>query len=269
MLVVCNGMYRSGSTLQYRLAVEVCATASECVDLGFADWGEHPEATIRAWAEANRWHVVKAHQALPGDIVDTPGVVVLYTYRDLRDVAASILALLGDDWARVLGFIDDGVEQGRRIESRPIVAQRYEDLVAGPEAATREIARAIGVDVDDATIDRLVNAHSRQRVLVAQQKLQQDHRVFHALKRGRQRVPPGVVDLVRRSGLHRVWRAAMARLRPADTLHTDHISSSGGEPGAWRNVLSPARVDEIEQRYGPWLAAHGYLVGTSQSDSSP
>ena len=71
MLVVCNGMGRSGSTYQYNLA---------CLFVGRAGIGEaaRPPAPsarntnswwdvseLQAWAEDDRYHVVKWHESRP------------------------------------------------------------------------------------------------------------------------------------------------------------------------------------------------------------
>jgi hypothetical protein len=99
MLVVCNGMPRSGSTYQYNVArLVVAATelgvAHSYLEPGFTDMrgdGWPPEV-FRGWIDDDAYHVVKMHEPHPTAVgaISDGRVRVLYIHRDIRDVAASV-----------------------------------------------------------------------------------------------------------------------------------------------------------------------------------
>src|SRR5439155_5480565 len=88
--VLCVGAYRAGSTWQYNVAASLVERHRGGRRLGFVQGGDYPAA------DPHPWRALKSHDghdafasALRG------GAVALYAYRDLRDVAYSLVHLHG------------------------------------------------------------------------------------------------------------------------------------------------------------------------------
>ena len=42
-------------------------------------------------------------------------------------------------------------------------------------------------------------------------------------------------------------------------FHKNHISSTNGEKGDWKNLFSNDEIDLLSTRYSKWLTFHSYL----------
>src|ERR1044071_1291460 len=84
MVVICVGLYRSGSTWQYQIAADLVERHRDGHRHGFVD---------SLSPESGTWDVVKLHD--PDDTcaerLRQGQALGLYIYRDLRDVAFSLM----------------------------------------------------------------------------------------------------------------------------------------------------------------------------------
>ena len=92
MLIICNGMPRSGSTLQYNLAAEALEAAGQIKRVGYLDKLKNPKtvAKLEAMRDSDMVYIMKTHDALLGPEFYTDRVKVLFTHRNKLDVAASL-----------------------------------------------------------------------------------------------------------------------------------------------------------------------------------
>ena len=83
------------------------------------------------------------------------GIRISYIYRDIRDVAVSLIEKEGPGDERILGKLGDALtvyDELRTVRDSPhVLGQRYEDVVADRDAATREAADFLGLDIPPAT----------------------------------------------------------------------------------------------------------------------
>jgi len=166
-----------------------------------------------------------------GDFPDE-GAKYLYTYRDPRDVAASLY--------RKGRYKPDDPERGAR-SSRLIVRRelrgddfwtskddvwvgRYEDFRDDVPGLVRTLADYLDVDVDDARVAQIV----AEVDLAAQEE------------RAKAARESGVDDDLR--------------------VTSNHITD--GREGAWRDTLTSEEVVAIEAESARWLVEHGYAVET-------
>ena len=96
MLVVCCGMYRSGSTLHYQIAGALVEAAGVGARAGW-DWASADVSLARPGAgRTGAMGVIKVHEPHPEPGVeaglDPDGVLYIYSHRDLRDVVVSYAA---------------------------------------------------------------------------------------------------------------------------------------------------------------------------------
>src|SRR6476646_8231399 len=101
MDVFCVGMYRSGSTWQYDVVSQLLEKHRGVRRLGFVTGEEF--ADLRG-QDADSWRVLKAHDAHPAfaEALAAGQALAVYSFRDLRDVAYSLLHKFGDSFAEVI-----------------------------------------------------------------------------------------------------------------------------------------------------------------------
>lgn len=245
MLVLCNGMIRSGSTLQYNYVRSVVERAGRGRGEGYYGPDDYVEFADRfeRWSRERRIHVIKSHDLHPESVAWTKAgrLRICYVYRDLRDVAVSAKEKWGYPRDELVRALDRAVQIFYSVGSvRPRLTQRYENMIADPIGAIRSIARYLEIEVDPETllaVQQTCSADAARR-LIRRMRINP----IVQIRRGLQRV--GAVDPV---------------YDDRTLLHPDHISRHGGSPGRWRSALSTEERDLIETRYRRWLQETGYF----------
>jgi hypothetical protein len=223
-------MHRSGSTLVWQITRQLLDGAAGLRNPRGVSTEEYPAAA----ANPDDLLMAKVHFRPALDREDFPndGARYLYTYRDPRDVVASLY--------RKGRFKPDDPERGAR-PSRHIVRRelrgdefwtaksdvwvgRYEDFRDDVPGLVRALAGYLGIEVDETRITDIV----RQVDLAAQEE---------RAKAARQH---GVDDNLR--------------------VTSNHITD--GREGAWRDTLTSEELVAIEAESARWLVEHGYDVET-------
>lgn len=229
LLVVC-GMHRSGSTLVWQIARLLLDGRVGLRNPRGLSTSEFPAAA----ADPNDLLMAKVHfrPALERDDFPQVGAKYLYTYRDPRDVVASLYrkgrAKPGDP--------ERGARNSRLIARRELRGDefwrsrdfvwvgKYEDFRDDIPTLVREIAAFLDLEVTAervTDIEREVDLDAQaQRAIAAKQH--------------------GVDDDLR--------------------VTSNHITD--GREGAWRDTLTPDELVAIEGESARWLVAHGYEVET-------
>lgn len=238
MLIVVCGMLRSGSTLQYQAACALVEAAglSPLVDgrahsagLGW-DW----PTVMTSHSTSDRWHVVKVHDPNPTieASLSPSGMRYVYSYRDLRDVAASWIAKEQIDVSKppsvALDFVPNALESYAHFTRQPrVLLTRYETMVANIEECVRAMRDFLHLAVtDEACRDIAMSLNfDSQRGRIAQTDW--------------------------RSG--QLWDSK-------SLLHRNHLRD--GAIGKFRHELPAAYIDHIESIGGDWLMSHGYPLST-------
>lgn len=223
-------MHRSGSTLVWQITRQLLDGAPGLRNPRGVSTEEYPAAA----ANPDDLLMAKVHFRPALDREDFPddGARYLYTYRDPRDVVASLY--------RKGRYKPDDPERGAR-PSRLIVRRelrgdefwtsksdvwigRYEDFRDDVPGLVRTLADYLTIDVDDARVEQIV----RDVDLAAQEE------------RAKAAREHGVDDDLR--------------------VTSNHITD--GREGAWRDTLTSEELVAIEAESARWLVEHGYDVET-------
>lgn len=241
VLVVCNGMLRAGSTMQYNVARSLVAASGAGNGEGFFTEAEllAMPAEIAEWQRDPLYHIVKTHDACEWLLNAGEHTRICYIHRDLRDVAASIRR----KWpqSELMSALDRAVDSYHTIAAGSgVLVQKYEDFSRQPVVAATELSRHLQLDLTPAAILKAVEENS----------------VEHAVERAaRLRRSPGA--LLRR--VARRFALGRDHYDSESLLHDDHISETAGATGVWRDVLTAGEIAEIENRFGDWLRLAGYV----------
>lgn len=235
--IVCAGMVRSGSTVQYQLASEVVKKYLGGKALGFVTPSTFP-SLYNTYASTDDTYVVKIH-AFSREIAElaaTREAHVLYISRDIRDVTVSLMHKLHLSFWEVLfhSHIRSALRhyhQWNTIDN--VLASRYETTVDDLSQEAHRIARFLGVDLPPSAAEEIARHHS--------------------LEKQQSRIQRGAPSHDERSASY-----SPHGRDPASELHSNHIHSGKNEQ--WREALSPFQLAVLEHLAHEWMIDRGYSL---------
>lgn len=174
--VVCCGMRRSASTLQYHIVSELLGPERS---LGWVTWQDFDRLTQNHDARfGDGFLVAKSHTYLPShsqaaqELLESGRLKGIYIYRDIRDVvvsmkrmAAQMSNLNTDLTAELVSILTNG-----RLwtENVPCLVSRYEDVVVNLPGEVKSIASFLGIGASEEQCaeiaGRLSPAKQRERL---------------------------------------------------------------------------------------------------------
>lgn len=257
MLIICNGMFRSGSTLQYNLVRHLVERTGAGMAHGFFDQDKLVEesASLTEYAfDDKNLHVIKVHDV--PKIVDDKScqdkVKVIYIFRDLRDVAVSIKQFGGFDDClsnRLIEILDDAVETFHHIRqiSNPLI-QRYEILMSDKMGGLESISDFLSVSANRDELESIVLSCSMKNMKRSSYRARMYKKILES------RLGP----ILKRLNI-------IKKTYDSQTLlHGNHISSTQGK-SVWREILTSDEVEFIVDRYRDWFEETGYQIDGSNS----
>ncbi len=258
MFVVCSGMMRSGSTLQYNIARDLCLRLDvPSLPQGPLDanvLGSRDE--LRRLGDDSVIHIVKMHDIDYAILEVSADHDVRFPYisRDIRDVAVSLKNKKLADLDHIMERLDVAMECYTALRdagaATSVLWQRYEEAVADVPAAVRQIAEFLGLEAPPNVVEKVARACS-----------------LDTAKRITSQLRGEIREHLRQVGEHTdQGRELRKRMRNKDLsfweettmLHYDHISKNEGASGVWKTQLPQEEVDVLVARYGWWLAENGY-----------
>lgn len=259
MLIICNGMPRSGSTLQYNLVRGVV----EKMDIGTGEGFFTPKQsqemtnTFLQWANDNKFHVIKT-QAIPSDIsrlLDTNKTKICYTYRDLRDVAASFERRFKCKGKELFETLDNIINEYYTVQQlNNLISIKYEDMAGNIEETARNMAESLYLSPSQEIINAVAQEFSlknaRKKIQRFELRYKIEDTLDHILKK--LRISQLVKILSKKIGI----KYTAPYFDPKTLMHADHIAP---ENSTRENYLSQEQIEYITLTYRDWLAECGYL----------
>lgn len=245
MLLICNGMIRSGSTLQYNLVRNLVEELGVGEGIGFfsPEQMESKTSYFAKLAVDKKFYVMKIHEKVPGALLDNDEfkkVSFLYIYRDIRDVAVSLKNKLKCDGDDLVERLDDAIALSNEIQSYPnVLCQKYEDVYSDMNEAIAEQARYIGLDISAELVDKIADTCSIKNI--GKNVHQGESNWRGVIKRVLMRV--GILD---------------GDYDRSTLIHSNHISKDKGKVGTWKSQLSPGEKAMMTERYSSWLLKYNY-----------
>lgn len=228
MLVVVCGMHRSGSTLVWQITRQLLYGRPGLRNPRGIPTSEFPVAA----ADPDDLLLVKVHyrSAVPASDFPDEGALYIYTYRDVRDVVASLfrkgrpsMTQRGGEKSRAIAQRElrgDGFWRQRRV----VWIGRYEHFRDDVPGLVNSLAGFLGVPV---TPERVAD----------------------------------ITDWVSIDRQHeRIVRYHYGGIDPDLRITGAHITD--GREGAWRDTLTLSELEAVEQAGATWLVRNGYEVVT-------
>ncbi len=230
----CQGMFASGSTWLYNVALSVAAELDSTrstqgrfvFDLRDTSGLDTPDTL----------HIVKAHQARGGvENIARASDAILVTLRDPRDAVVSLMQYQNFSFYRALLNVSHAAEACLLLAANPRAVTLHYELGFIDDPSTIDgIARHLGGALSQCRRDEIFRVSRRPAVEAFIAKLAY--------------LPDTIVD---RDG-------DMYDL--ASHWHRHHAGRTG-EIGRWRRLLYPAQVQGIEATLRDWMECFAYRLG--------
>jgi hypothetical protein len=240
-IILCCGMIRSASTVQYQVVADLVRRNGLGQSIGFADRQSIAEVLQKLQTVVG-FAVAKTHEVLPEleALIQQDLVRPFYTFRDLRAVALSVMRKWEIPFAHVIcrnGWLDTAVASSLHWLSLPdLCVSRYEDILLSLPGEIMKWAGALGLKITQLQAEELAAKYSLQA--------QKDR-----LEAMRDR--PGEVG------------GPTSYFDPESLLHHNHIIDGSLE--GWKAGLEKWQIRQIEGRFSNWLLDQGYQLTTAVS----
>ncbi len=232
MLVICCGMMRSGSTLQYQLTVAILEKTQKGIGLGEIRNGDCQQL-LQAHS-SDQMQVVKVHQFRHLKGVETAiaqgQAKGIYSYRDIRDVTASLMKMRKASFEKLM-FQTGEIQECLRdfyhwTKLDNLLISRYEVMVNNLTEEVLRIADHLNINLskEEATIiaDEYQIERQKSRISNWKNNQEKDSKFYD----------------------------------PKSLLHANHIDS--GASNKWKTALTPVQVAYLETKAKDWLISHNY-----------
>src|SRR5579883_91403 len=228
MIVLCNGMHRSGSTWSFNVCVQLLRIRDPQSRL-LTDFTSTPGQRIQALRSQCDHLIVKSHTIDDSarEMCGSGDVKAIYTHRDAYDAIASLMQMFQFSFEDALAAVHNSLRilEFHRGHGRALIVP-YDSLMARPREMVSAVCGYLAIDVSPAQMDGVHAGTSFAAVKEASEKIGDDESAF----------------VVRRGGDEYDTRTH---------LHRNHVRD--GSSGYGRRLLSPeqcrsvgAMLDELQ-----------------------
>jgi hypothetical protein len=162
MIILCDGMVRSGSTWSFNVCLKLLQTADPGRKV-FGFFNSDPAVLVSAARPRFSNLVIKSHALDPSgqELCRNGKIKAVYTWRNPYDVIVSCVRMFGRSVEHWLGSLRSALRLWsfhRATNSAHIVP--YETIMARPSEAVLGVAQGLGIEVAQDGLDRIVRETS-------------------------------------------------------------------------------------------------------------
>jgi hypothetical protein len=236
-------MYRSGSTWQYNIASRLVEQHRGGCRLGFFTPANFIERRLRqrVMQTDQNYQILKVHdrdKCFASLLADGCARAV-YSYRDLRDVAYSLMHKLNSSFEDVVlqrGVLEAAIANDEFWTRQPgTVCQEYDRILSTPVVCIHEVADHLGISISRTEAESLAHEYS--------------------LEANRQRAQALSATLAEQGVDLSDARNALLN-DPHTLLHWNHVRS--GRSGSWREHATLDQKIHLARICGRWLVLRDY-----------
>lgn len=205
-VVVCNGGYKTGSTLTFNIMLKVVETTNEPMQ----SYGHNDVVKILN-KPIDKWYVVKSHTFCPDEKMDHLRIV--HTYRNPFSVAASCFGMVESKLEKDRNHVINVLKTQKKMKEyhskrSDTFISPYEQTYENPHKTIRQIAEFLKIEINENDVENIASDLTVDKVFKECQKNEEAD--------------------------------------PYTQLRPDNISKYKGDPEAWKQVLSDEFVKRIK-----------------------
>lgn len=243
--IICCGMYRSASTWQYLVASELIESTEIGHRIGYVTGANLPHIQNNT-SDDDRILVLKCHDFHPifGELIETGQAKAIYSYRDVRDVAYSLMQKLMIPFEQIIApdsLFRQAVDSFYQWTNLPgILIQPYDDIENKSSFAVSRIAEYLGIQIDEQKALEIAKKFNLDANQARSQELAKDFA---------------------RQGKNLALPENALLFDPQSLPHWNHISQRHST--GWRYAFDPIKLSRLEPIVGQWLIDVGLEKDTS------
>ena len=263
--VLCIGMKRSGSTLQYNMSKFLLENQFKTKNFGYIDGKDLSkklpnEETLKA--NFLEYIILKCHNP-PWEVGSEflKNHKILYIYRDLRAVYFSMKIRQNYSLDEFILEMKKSLDLYSNYEKDSrVFVQKYEDVFLNNKDALLDISKYLQVKVNDNLITKILK-------LVSIESSKNNHSFFKKIITFIYRFLINIMSkkfiiflkkILFMPKLISIFKKSITPISD-NLMYTDHVSKFNGNPMIWKKKLSTNEISRIELEFNGWLKEHGYL----------
>lgn len=240
MLLIVAGMPRSASTLQSNIAKFILenSNAGEREEWSI-DW-QKDLINLQKMIEDEKVYLLKTHW-VTDDVLKMAGkhpdkVSFLVSYRDVRDVAVSMMIKFDYSFDKAVNRIELAIQNIERIRLTDcrVLEQTYHTLRYELESAVMDVNEFLLTDLNADSLEKIVSELDIEKAYI---------------KSRMKKIP---FEGVRRK-LAFLFKTKFPYADSEMMLHANHVSEHKGETGVWRSQLNQEQVTMMENKFEAWI----------------
>ena len=264
-IVICVGMKRSGSTLQFNISRLLLESQKNISNLGEVK-SNLLDLTLEQISQNDESQILKVHDpdyAILDKLLLNKKNKVLYTYRDLRSVFASMKLRSNISVDEFITDMKLHLKLFSKLKTdKRILFQKYEIFFNNNIKNIEEISEFLEIKNKDEklfqdisnNLDNL-NKFTKSNLLNLKKLITIIYRIVIKI------TPKTLINLIKYIiPLNNLTSFFKKIIHDQETLMDfDHFSSTKGSIDAWKSILTDHEIQKIEAQFGDWLKEHGYL----------
>ncbi|MFW5886824.1 MAG: sulfotransferase domain-containing protein [Bacteroidota bacterium] len=232
-IILCAGMRRSASTLQYNIVKRILEISGKGKALGYAE-SPDIEKIIEEHLDEEGYVVIKVHNYFPlaGDLSKKGKLRVVFSYRDIRDIIVSSMYKWRNgnfDKTYTPNYSSRLIESFRDWTSmKKVYSSSYENIIKDLYGEISKIAYFLEIELKEGEIKSLceeLDYENQKRQLSQKQNFE---KTLH-----------GEVD-------------------NETLLHKNHLRS--GKAEQWRKELNNLQIAKIQREWKGWMKENNYSI---------
>ena len=250
MLIICAGLKRAASTLQYQLCRELLGINNSIIDYGYTN---SQRDIIKAFNDrnGNKHSIIKIHNYF--DVLkiydNRNDILFLSSYRDLRESSVSQMLAYNKTYAQLIKgkWLDSEMNTFYKLKSiNNILIQDYTKLTNDMKNSVLEIAAFLKIKINDVTLNNIIQNFGKEA---------QEKKIDNYNKTKKYKIVRTINKLV--SGILPVSflnRGIMLNIDKSTSLHYNHINKNKIN---WETYYTKDQKKEIKSIIGDWLIEVG------------
>ena len=263
--VLCIGMKRSGSTLQYNLSKLLLENQFKTKTFGYIHGRDlSKKLSNEDMLKVNFLEciILKCHNPpwkVGSQLLENHKI--LYIYRDLRAVYYSMKIRQNCSLDEFILEMKKSLDLYSNYEKDSrVFVQKYEDVFLNNKDALLDISKYLQVKVNDNLITKILKS-------VSIESFKNNHSFFKKIITFIFRflintVPKKFIIFLKKIPFLPKMILIFKRFITPNSdnlIYTDHVSKFKGNPTIWKDKLSNDEISRIEIEFNGWLKEHGYL----------
>jgi hypothetical protein len=266
MIIICNGMKRAGSTLQYNLIADIIASRHNVLKHGYLKLDDQKTTLdlLFKYSEDEIFHVIKTHDIILDKMKEKlNNYKISYVYRDLRDVALSLInkGILQED---IINILDKEVKKYYlTLDNKDVIISRYEDLYENPKSEILAISKSLDICLTEGQLSEISEKNKyvniRNNIEADLNLIQLIQHYFNTIFKKTPKWLKKISHSLKVNHFIRLFLIPKNVITDGE-LHSDHISENNGEPNSWKKFLDRELVLKINKQFNDWLQETHYKI---------